>query len=191
MSSTFSLELRRQTPYRTQRGFSMIELIMVVFILGIITAIAVPNLMKARETARRGWFQQTARTIGSSLEIFAQTNRGRYPKDGMFYEAPGGDPVKWENDSGMPWFGFSNPSQQPTWNIDYQVHNSPIAPGARYIGLCYSGLRNAPADGNITNNASLWNDYGQGQEIPGDKRLIFIFYPAVPPDRICPDSACN
>ncbi len=191
MSSTFSLELRRWTPYRTQRGFSMVELIMVVFILGVITAIAVPNLIKAREAARRGWFQSTARTIGSSLEVFAQANKGRYPKDGFFYEAPGGDPVKWERDSGLPWIGSSDPNQQPSWRVDYQVHNSPIAPGMRYIGLSYSGLRGAPADGNITNNASLWNDYGRGEEIPSDKRLIFIFYPAISPDRICPDAACN
>jgi len=191
MSSTFSLKLRRQTPYRTQRGFSMVELIMVVAVLGILTAIAVPNLIAARDASRRGWFQQTARAIGSSLEIFAQTNRGRYPRDGIFYEAPGGNPVKWERDSGMPWIGSSNPAQQPSWRIDYQVHNSPIAPGMRYIGLSYSGLRGAPADGNITNNASLWNDYGRGEEIPGDKRLIFIFYPAISPDRICPDAACN
>ncbi|MFQ3581541.1 MAG: type II secretion system protein [Chloracidobacterium sp.] len=191
MPKMFPPKLCRQPRFGAQHGFSMIELIIVVAVLGIITAIAVPNLIVARDAARRGWFQSTARAIGSSLEVFAQANRGRYPRDGIFFEAPGGDPVKWEQDSGMPWIGFSNPAQSPTWSIDYQVHNSPIMPGARYIGLCYCGLRGAPADGSITNNASLWNDYGLGQEIPTDRRLIFIFHPGVPADRICPDAACN
>lgn len=181
----------RRASRNAQRGFSMIELIIVVAVLGIITAIAVPNLIVARDAARRGWFQSTARAIGSSLEVFAQANRGRYPRDGIFYEAPGGDPAKWERDSGMPWIGFSNPSQQPTWSVDYQVHNSPLVPNTRYIGLCYCGLRGAPADGNITNNSALWNEYGLGQEIPGDRRLIFIFHQSITRDRICADAACT
>ncbi len=134
MPHTLSLELQRQTLCRTQHGFSMVELIIVVAILGIIAAIAVPNLIKARDAARRGWFQSTARTIGSSLEVFAQTNRGRYPQDGIFYEAPGRNAAKWERDSGMPWVGTSNPAQQPSWRIDYQFTTAPLRRECAILG---------------------------------------------------------
>ena len=55
--------------YANQRGFSMIELMIVVAIVSILTAIAIPNIMKARHKARANVCINNLRLIdGASLQ---------------------------------------------------------------------------------------------------------------------------
>ncbi|MEM9592929.1 MAG: type II secretion system protein GspG [Acidobacteriota bacterium] len=63
---------------RPNRGFTLLELVIVVMIVGLITVIAVPNLLEALDRSRRSSTQADMRSIATALDRYAADHRG-YP----------------------------------------------------------------------------------------------------------------
>jgi prepilin-type N-terminal cleavage/methylation domain-containing protein len=60
---------------RRKKGFTLVEIMIVVLIIGILLAIAVPNFIKARETSRTKSCISNLRQIDAGKEQYAMDNK--------------------------------------------------------------------------------------------------------------------
>jgi general secretion pathway protein G len=63
---------------KRQKGFTLIELLIVVAIIGIIAAIAIPNLLNAIDRGKQKRSMADMRSIGTAIESYA-VDQNRYP----------------------------------------------------------------------------------------------------------------
>ena len=85
---------------RKNRGFTLIELLIVVAIIGIIAAIAIPNLLNAINRGRQKRSMADLRTVGTAVEAYAV--------DMAFYPTAVSGPFDTD------WFGYLEPTYVKT-----------------------------------------------------------------------------
>ena len=64
-----------------RKGFTLVEIMIVVAIIALLAAIAIPNLLRARLNANDAASKSTAQALVTAIESYAAANDGIYPDD--------------------------------------------------------------------------------------------------------------
>ncbi len=175
-------------------GFTLVEILMVVMIIGIILSMSIPNYALIRERARITAEKMNMYNVGTVIESYF-SEKGEYGID--FYEDyygsyfPGGDPYANPQVMGKlptnPWTGdIMDPDEFNPWDYDYpQEVSSDSIYGANdddgyNPGEMRYGVYMPIGSGRIT----LWGLIGmdkQGQSIrsfdaTGENVIIFVLH---------------
>lgn len=114
-----SVLVRRAHMKRASQGFTLIEIMVVVVILGILGALIVPNVISRPDEARVAAAQLGVQQIGNALEYYRLDN-GFYPSTDQGIEALVSEPT-----------GFPEPRN---WNAEGYLKNVPEDPwGEPYL----------------------------------------------------------
>lgn len=110
------------TIYRRQSGFTLIEVMVVVVILGILAAVILPKIMSRPEQARIVKVKQDLLAVQSALDLYKLDN-GMYPSTDQGLQAlvsrPSISPIprNWKSD------GYLQDLPEDPWGQPYQYLN--------------------------------------------------------------------
>ena len=64
---------------KKRKGFTLIELMIVIAIIAILAAVLIPNFMRAREASRLNACKSNLKNISTAIETYSNDNDGVYP----------------------------------------------------------------------------------------------------------------
>ncbi len=132
--------------YRTSRAFTLVELLVVIGIIGLIIAILLPSLAKAREQAKATACASQLRQLGLGLMIYSQANAGSLPAWSGWHTI--GGPGNFAPDEPGP--AWTEELERSYVAADNNIFNCPSFPADRkinyFLNASYSyasGLRHS------------------------------------------------
>lgn len=147
--------MRRQLPARMgrQQGFTLIEIMVVVVILGILAAIAVPRIMDRPDVARVTKAKQDIRVIESALQLYRLDNF-QYPTTEQGLEALVEKPTSQPEPRNWKSGGYLDRVPTDPWGNPYQFRN----PGEHgEIDVFTLGRDGRPGGEDMDSDIGNWN----------------------------------
>jgi prepilin-type N-terminal cleavage/methylation domain-containing protein len=83
--------MKLQRSKSQSKGFTLVELLVVIGIIALLISILLPSLSRARETANRVKCGSNLRQIGQAMMLYANENQGAYPR--TYYKSGGVAPA--------------------------------------------------------------------------------------------------
>ncbi len=136
---------------RNQRGFSLIEIMVVVVILGILAALVVPKIISRPDEARVVKAKQDALAIQSALDLYKLDN-GFYPTTDQGLQALVEKPTS--NPTPLNWQTYLKSLPKDPWGRDYLYLN----PGEHdEVDVFTYGADGQPGGPGINADIGNWN----------------------------------
>lgn len=121
-----TLSFRPALPRIVQRGFTLIEIMVVVVIMGILAALVVPKLMGRADDARITAAKQDIATLMSALKLYKLDNQ-RYPTTEQGLQALIAKPTTGPAANGWKTGGYVDKLPKDPWGNPYQY----LSPGVK------------------------------------------------------------
>lgn len=107
---------------RRQRGFTLLEIMVVIVILGLLASFIIPNLMGNKDKADRQKAVSDITALENALDMYRLDN-GRYPNNQQGLAALVTKPTTPPVPRNYPEEGYLRRLPQDPWGSDYQLRN--------------------------------------------------------------------